>query len=156
MTLSADLAARCADFWARVLSDEDEETGDDCWYWKLACDRDGYGKFLHAGNKILAHRVAWMLHHKRDIPPGMVVMHECDTPRCCKPAHLKLGTQQENIADRVAKGRSAFGRTARFTTKYCTARLWDPRTDPPIATPEDWVRLEAEWAAEAAAQPLGS
>jgi hypothetical protein len=152
MTLSAELATRADKFWLRVQTDEDD---DECWLWIPVCDRDGYGKFFDGTRKILAHRVAWMLHHGRDIPDGMIVMHTCDVPRCCRPDHLKLGTQQENIADRVAKGRSAFGRTARFG-KPLTGRLWDPRFDKPIATPEDWVRLEAEWAAEAAAQPLGS
>lgn len=33
-------------------------------------------------------------------------MHTCDTPLCCNPRHLRLGTQAENIADMIAKGRA--------------------------------------------------
>ena len=32
-------------------------------------------------------------------------MHTCDVTRCCNPAHLRLGTQSENIRDAYAKGR---------------------------------------------------
>jgi predicted amino acid dehydrogenase len=39
----------------------------------------------------------------------MGVLHRCDTPRCCNPAHLFLGTQLDNIADATAKGRVAQG-----------------------------------------------
>jgi hypothetical protein len=35
----------------------------------------------------------------------MVAMHLCDQPWCVNPDHLKIGTQQENVQDCVAKGR---------------------------------------------------
>lgn len=37
------------------------------------------------------------------------VLHRCDVPLCVHPAHLFLGTEADNHADKAAKGRSARG-----------------------------------------------
>jgi hypothetical protein len=36
----------------------------------------------------------------------MVVMHSCDNPPCCNPAHLSAGTVRDNALDMIAKGRA--------------------------------------------------
>ena len=51
-----------------------------------------------------------------DVSKGSVVMHICDNPSCVNPSHLKLGTQQENIADKIAKGRQPTGNKHHNTT----------------------------------------
>lgn len=63
-----------------------------------------YGRLRVNGKDILAHRYAYQLCHG-EIPVGMCVLHRCDNPKCCNPAHLFLGTQLDNVKDRDAKGR---------------------------------------------------
>lgn len=66
--------------------------------------RQGYGYMSYRGKYWIASRLSWFLHNG-EIPKGMDVMHICDNCPCCNPAHLKLGTRQENIRDCVNKGR---------------------------------------------------
>lgn len=40
----------------------------------------------------------------------MVIRHTCDNRKCINPEHLILGTHQDNVRDRVARGRSANGK----------------------------------------------
>lgn len=35
----------------------------------------------------------------------MQVLHHCDVRSCINPAHLFLGTNADNVADKIAKGR---------------------------------------------------
>jgi hypothetical protein len=41
----------------------------------------------------------------KDVVADKVVMHKCDNPSCFRFSHLELGTQADNIADRVSKNR---------------------------------------------------
>ena len=76
----------------------------ECWLWTAHCSRNGYGRIKVAGVVRDAHRVAWEL-ASGGIPDGLVVMHQCDRPRCVRPEHLSLGTLRDNSLDMVAKGR---------------------------------------------------
>lgn len=86
-------------FWARVKRGGPSE----CWEWLGSTTEFGYGWFRAAGTWG-AHRYSWTLHFG-PIPDGMCVLHRCDNPRCCNPAHLWLGTNQDNNADCFSKGR---------------------------------------------------
>jgi len=80
----------------------DEATG--CHNWNKCLSRDGYGQIQINGKPKLVHRVSYEI-YKGKIPVGMCVCHRCDNPKCCNPEHLFLGTNQQNTADMIAKGR---------------------------------------------------
>ena len=55
---------------------------------------------------LACHRVAYAKAHQLDVHTmGGVVRHTCDNPGCVNPEHLVLGSQADNVADMVAKGR---------------------------------------------------
>lgn len=84
-------------------------TGDRCWKWTGARNKEGYGIFRSvAFYGRLAHRVAWQI-FEGPLPEGAFVLHKCDNPICVNPSHLFLGTQADNMRDMVNKSRQAFG-----------------------------------------------
>lgn len=78
-----------------------------CWEFEGFCNPAGYGLIgaeAPSRKVVLTHRVAWEIVFG-PIPDGLCVLHECDNPPCCNPAHLWLGTRGDNNRDRRAKGR---------------------------------------------------
>jgi hypothetical protein len=90
----------------RLVFYTDRRGKHDCWPWRCGRDKDGYGAISVNGHHRRAHVIAWELASGQVCPKGMCVMHSCDNPPCVNPAHLRLGTNGENVADMVAKGRA--------------------------------------------------
>lgn len=103
--VSPEITAR---FWAKV------QKTDTCWLWTASKRNKGYGAFAYVqdGRTVhdRAHRFSYRL-HIGGIPPGMFVLHRCDTPACVNPNHLFLGTNQDNVTDMMRKGRNVVGGT---------------------------------------------
>ena len=89
-------------YWNNVKTTAPSE----CWRWQARTDHDGYGIYYDLGKHHRAHRVAYLI--KTGNSPE-VVMHLCDEPACCNPAHLAGGSQRENMRDRNRKDRQAKG-----------------------------------------------
>ena len=85
-------------FWDKL------QIGDGCWEWQAAKKGWGYGNFFVAGKSERAHRVAWQLWHGED-PGERQVLHKCDNPLCCRPDHLELGDQKQNMQQMVERNR---------------------------------------------------
>jgi hypothetical protein len=92
-------------FWNKVFKTET------CWIWKAATDNFGYGRVgIYRPRSVApAHRVAWILSGKEEIPKGMDLCHSCDNPPCVNPSHLFIGTRQDNVDDCRKKGRMSVG-----------------------------------------------
>lgn len=112
----------------RLLARTVRPNGDDgCWIFTGAGTRSGtgHGKLLVGGKLTYAHRLSYEV-HVGPIPDGMVVRHRCDVPQCVNPAHLHLGTQADNVADNVRRGRVARGEAVK-SAKLTEAKVREIR-----------------------------
>lgn len=93
-----------------------EGNPDECWPWPRGWRRDGtanyYGTLMVHRKPYPAHRVSWEV-YIGPIPERKHVLHNCDNPCCVNPNHLFLGTNIDNINDKVSKGRQAKGQSVR-------------------------------------------
>lgn len=67
-------------------------------------DGRGYGIVGCEGRYYRAHVVVWLAANGPK-PPHLKVLHSCDNPSCVNLAHLHLGTQAQNAAEMVQRGR---------------------------------------------------
>ena len=78
---------------------------DECLLWPGKTDSNGYVRIVYEGKKQLIHRIAYKLHHGAF--PEPLGLHSCDTSNCFNWKHVNPGTQQQNIAQRDARGRTS-------------------------------------------------
>ena len=95
----SDLKKQNSRFWSKVTLDPSG-----CWMWNAASDPHRYGAFRVLGKNIKAHRYSWA-EINGPVPKNKHILHKCDTPACCNPKHLFIGTHQDNMADMYKKNR---------------------------------------------------
>jgi len=84
-------------FWEKV----DVKGLLDCWEWTSRSIRGhGYGFICINQKKISAHRLSYEMAYGK-IPEGLLVLHSCNNKKCVNPAHLRIGTNQDNADDRM-------------------------------------------------------
>lgn len=101
-------------FWSKV-----DRSGDGCWEWTAKSRTSfGYGVMRVGGTPGRlegAHRLAWQ-YTNGPIPDGLCVLHSCDNPPCCNPAHLRIGTKADNTRDKVERGRAVTWKSGPWKT----------------------------------------
>jgi hypothetical protein len=100
-------------FWSKVNITQDGQ----CWNWNASINRSGYGQFWLDDKMRLAHRIAFAIYnndlsiiyntknyHKCN-NTFKCILHKCDNKKCCNPNHLFIGTNADNIKDKINKNR---------------------------------------------------
>ena len=88
------------------------QSDDECWPWLGAwggrtTDKRPY--FMSGYRRQMAYRWVYELYHGVTLTPDQVILHSCDRGSfpvgCGNVHHMRLGTPQDNVEDRVKRNR---------------------------------------------------
>lgn len=105
MELDELTASVKASLRARIEGLSIPEPNSGCWIWLGSISAGGYAR-ITVNRSVNAHRISYAA-YVDDILSDLHVLHRCDNRCCVNPEHLFLGSNRDNIADKVAKGRQA-------------------------------------------------
>lgn len=75
-----------------------------CWTWGGPRNDSGYGILEVAGRHHRVHRVVYE-YCVAPLSDQSLVLHHCDNPPCCNPAHLYAGDHHDNMIDCLVRER---------------------------------------------------
>ena len=107
-----DRVARISEFWQQIDTSAGPEG---CWPWVGRTRHNfGYGQMRWDGpSPVPAHRIVYLIAHgiaAAELPSATVVRHRCSgAPNCNNLRHLEIGTQADNIRDRIVDGTMIYG-----------------------------------------------
>lgn len=122
---------------AYIADRSSPEPNTGCWLWDGSVNRFGYGKASRRNRTVGAHRLSYEVHKGR-IPEGLQVLHKCHVRCCVNPDHLYAGTAQDNMDDKMRRGRhrvpcGSDQPAAKLTDDQVRAIFADPRPNSAIA-----------------------
>ena len=98
-----------------------------CHIWLGSCDDKGYAHITITDRTATGRRDVTVRVHRFNyirkfgpVAKGIVVRHKCDMRCCVNPDHLVAGTQRDNVADMIARGRHRPGRGERHGNSVLT------------------------------------
>ena len=81
-----------------------------CWLWIGCLNKKGYGYFWYRGKNIKAHRFSYrMFVAPTESDKQILHRRECGNRNCVNPHHLYMGTNDDNIRDKILWGKSDIG-----------------------------------------------
>jgi hypothetical protein len=103
---NGELRETAREFLKEVLLEKcGRPEGTECWFFPRGpSNPEGYRRITWNGKNYMAHRLTYQI-FSGPIPKGLRVLHSCDNPPCCNPTHLRVGTDADNAADKMRKGR---------------------------------------------------
>lgn len=101
-----------------------------CKIWTGATNHHGYPVRYERTPK--GYRARKVQRKMLGAGPGQVVRHKCNNTRCVEETHIHLGTQAQNVADTVARGRNGHA-PVKLTSEQVQRIRVDPKSGRQLA-----------------------
>lgn len=98
---------------------DDNGIPSECWEWTGAFQKPVNNQHPYGVSRInyddgtasqaQTHRISWYV-YRGVIPDKLLVLHNCNNPKCGNPSHLRLGTHRDNHDDSKKAGTWRFFR----------------------------------------------
>jgi len=98
---------------------------DECWLWSGKIKPKGYGVLEIGSRTIRAHRLSYLLFNG-ELREGLVLRHSCDNKLCVNPAHLLVGSDADNMRDRVERDPGSW---KRLRNRFSEEKIAEVRAD---------------------------